>query len=89
MHLFRLPKSNIRMRAGLRLFQKVAQGADLPIRITYFTRDGCQLCVNAKETLGKVWEQKPFVYKEINVMKSDPLSISWRNLYEYDTPVVS
>ena len=75
------------MRAGVRLFQKVAQGAQLPIRITYFTRDGCQLCVNAKETLGKVWELKPFVYEEINVMKPD--QVVWRNLYEFDTPVVS
>ena len=75
------------MRAGVRLFQKVAQGAQLPIRITYFTRDGCQLCVNAKETLGKVWELKPFVYEEINVMEPD--QVVWRNLYEFDTPVVS
>ncbi len=75
------------MRAGLRLLQRAATTAIPPIRITYFTRDGCQLCVNAKETLAKVWERKPFDYKEINVMKPD--QVVWRNVYEFDTPVVS
>ena len=76
------------MRAAVRLFQKIAQAGELPIRITYFTRDGCQLCVNAKETLGKVWDVKPFVYREINVMKDVDQKV-WRDLYEWDTPVVS
>ena len=79
------------MRSALRLFQqaaKVAQAGELPIRITYFTRDGCQLCVNAKETLGKVWDIKPFVYREINVMKDVDQKV-WRDFYEWDTPVVS
>lgn len=29
------------------------------------------------------------MYKEVNVMKSDPVAVSWRGLYEFDTPVVS
>jgi len=67
------------MRPAIRLLQAC--------RITFFTRDGCQLCTNAKETLSNVWDVRQFVYKEINVMKPD--QTMWRNLYEFDTPVVS
>jgi glutaredoxin len=67
------------MRVATRLFQAC--------RITFFTRDGCKLCTDAKQTLSDVWDVRPFVYREINVMKPD--QTMWRNLYEFDTPVVS
>ncbi|KFY97606.1 hypothetical protein V500_01984 [Pseudogymnoascus sp. VKM F-4518 (FW-2643)] len=66
------------MRAATRLFQAC--------RITFFTRDGCKLCTDAKQTLSDVWDVRPFVYREINVMKPD--QTVWRNLYEFDTPVI-
>jgi glutaredoxin len=71
------------MRPALRLFSQAAQHA----RITFFTRQGCQLCVNAEETLSNVWDKRPFVYEKIDVMT--PEQTRWRNLYEFDTPVVS
>lgn len=76
------------MRPSIRLFQAAqkAQQTVQSTRITFFTRNGCQLCVNAKNTLSNVWDQRPFVFKEINVM--DPEWVHWRNLYEFDTPVV-
>lgn len=55
-------------------------------RITLFTRQNCQLCVNAKQNLSNVWDQRPFIYKEIDVMTPD--GRVWRDLYEFDTPVV-
>lgn len=55
-------------------------------RITLFTRQNCSLCTNAKQTLSTVWDKRPFAYKEIDVMQ--PEGKSWRDLYEFDTPVV-
>ena len=55
-------------------------------RITLFTRANCSLCTNAKKTLSDVWDTRPFDYKEIDVMA--PEGKSWRDLYEFDTPVV-
>jgi hypothetical protein len=37
--------------------------------------------------LSEVWDVKPFEFKEIDVMR--PEEKNWRNLYEFDTPVVS
>lgn len=56
-------------------------------RITLFTRANCSLCTKAKQTLSDVWDVRPFEFKEIDVMK--PEEKNWRDLYEYDTPVVS
>jgi len=47
----------------------------------------CSLCTNAKQTLSNVWDVRPFHYTEIDVMKPD--AKKWRDLYEFDTPVVS
>ena len=55
-------------------------------RITLFTRANCSLCTNAKQTLSNVWDTRPFLYKEIDVMT--PEGTDWKNLYEFDTPVV-
>lgn len=56
-------------------------------RITLFTRANCGLCDNAKQVLSNVWDRRPFEYDEIDVMRPD--QEKWKNLYEFDTPVVS
>jgi len=55
-------------------------------RVTLFTRENCSLCTDAKTVLSKVWDSKPFVYREIDVMQMHQKS--WRDLYEFDTPVI-
>jgi hypothetical protein len=55
-------------------------------RITLFTRSNCSLCTDAKRSLSAVWDTRPFVYREVDIMKPD--QVGWRNLYEFDTPVV-
>ncbi|TAQ83476.1 hypothetical protein B7494_g8202 [Chlorociboria aeruginascens] len=67
------------MHPTTRLFQNC--------RITLFTRANCSLCTNAKQTLSNIWDTRPFVYKELNVMA--PEERSWRNIYEFDVPVIS
>lgn len=44
------------------------------------------LCTNARQNLSKVWDARHFVFKEIYVMNKDQKH--WRDLYEFDTPVV-
>jgi glutaredoxin len=56
-------------------------------RITLFTRSNCKLCSDAKEVLSNVWDKRPFEYDEINVMEHSDQR--WKNMYEFDTPVVS
>lgn len=56
-------------------------------RLTLFTRPNCKLCDDAKLSLSQVWDKRPFDYEEIEVMK--PGKESWKNVYEFDTPVVS
>lgn len=56
-------------------------------RITFFTRETCGLCTQAKGVLSTVWDQRPFVYKEIDVDKAEVKT--WKELYDYDVPVVS
>ena len=68
------------MHSSLRLLQHAC-------RITFFSRANCSLCTNAKQTLSDVWDARPFEYKEIDVMSSDTEAKSWRDLYEFDTPV--
>lgn len=58
----------------------------LECRITFFTRSPCGLCDTAKAVVEKVRAQRPLVYHEINVM--DPGQERWKELYEFDTPVV-
>jgi glutaredoxin len=55
-------------------------------RITLFTRETCGLCAQAKGVLSNVWDQRPFVYKEIDVDKTEVKT--WKELYDYDVPVV-
>ncbi|KAI8941374.1 hypothetical protein NX059_002598 [Plenodomus lindquistii] len=55
-------------------------------RITFFTRSPCGLCDTAKVVVQNVKAQRPFEYKEINVM--DPGHGKWKDAYEFDTPVI-
>jgi glutaredoxin len=66
------------MRSSIRLLQAC--------RITLFTRVNCSLCTDAKDVLSTVWDARRFAYREVDVMKPD--QNEWRNLYEFDTPVV-
>lgn len=59
----------------------------LACRITFFTRTPCGLCDNAKAVVENVRAKRPLDYYEINVM--EPGQEKWKNLYEFDTPVVS
>jgi hypothetical protein len=56
-------------------------------RITLFTRDTCGLCAQAKSVLSDVWDTRPFQYKEVDIMK--PEARPWRDMYDFDVPVVS
>ncbi|OAA64840.1 Glutaredoxin-like protein [Cordyceps fumosorosea ARSEF 2679] len=55
-------------------------------RITLFSRDNCGLCTQAKGVLSNVWDKRPFAYKEVNLAL--PESEAWRNLYDFDIPVI-
>lgn len=68
------------MRYTVRLLQHTAH-------ITLFTRSNCCLCDSAKSVLRKLEEKRSFDLNEINVMDSNQKK--WKELYEYDTPVVS
>lgn len=57
-------------------------------RITFFTRETCGLCKQAKGVLSDVWDKRPFAYTEVNVDAPQPESKAWRALYDYDVPVV-
>lgn len=69
------------MHPTSRLLQQLA------CQITLFTRQNCSLCTDAKTVLSSVWDRRPFVYHEIDVMKAE--GKAWRDFYEFDTPVVS
>ena len=69
----------VNMKPSTRLLQHAC-------RITFFTRQNCMLCTNAKSVLSDVWDKRPFEYKEIDVMA--PEGKSWKDFYEFDTPVV-
>jgi glutaredoxin len=55
-------------------------------RITFFHRTNCGLCHQAKGVLSDVWDKRPFAYKEVDL--AEPSSESWKNLYDFDIPVV-
>lgn len=66
------------MFATRRLFQSC--------RITFFTRETCGLCAQAKGVLSNVWDDRPFSYKAIDI--DQPEGKAWKELYDYDVPVV-
>ncbi|PHH89497.1 hypothetical protein CDD83_5962 [Cordyceps sp. RAO-2017] len=55
-------------------------------RITFFTRDNCGLCQEAAQVLSDVSKKRPFVCKKVNLAL--PESTPWRELYDFDIPVV-
>ena len=59
----------------------------LDCRITFFTRSPCGLCDSAKAVVQNVNKTRPLQYREINVM--EPGQERWKDVYEFDTPVVS
>ncbi|KAK8193736.1 hypothetical protein HDK77DRAFT_480963 [Phyllosticta capitalensis] len=67
------------MRATPSLLQRIC-------RITFFYRQNCALCDNAKQTLSNVWDKRPFHYTEIDVMSAGQQK--WKDVYEFDTPVI-
>lgn len=54
------------------------------VRITLFHRTNCGLCHQAKSVLSNVWDKRHFDYTEVDLTKSE----QWRNLYDFDIPVV-
>lgn len=68
------------MRASSRLLQQAC-------RITLFTRENCGLCTRAKSALSAVWDSRPFDYREVDIVR--PEAQRWRDLYDFDVPVVS
>lgn len=69
------------MRLSTRLFHEFSH------RITLFTRPNCSLCDDAKEALARVSSRRTFSFAEVDVMQ--PAQKKWKDLYEFDTPVVS
>lgn len=59
----------------------------LDCRITFFTRSPCGLCDSAKAVVQNVNKTRPLQYQEVNVM--EPGQERWKDVYEFDTPVVS
>lgn len=55
-------------------------------RITLFTRSNCGLCSSAKSVLENVAKKRSFDYLEVDVMAVG--QEKFKNLYEFDTPVV-
>lgn len=67
------------MKPSLYLLQHTA-------RLTLFTRANCSLCETAKAVISKVEKRREFQYVELDVMA--PGQKQWKDLYEFDTPVV-
>ncbi|EQL00601.1 hypothetical protein G6O67_002452 [Ophiocordyceps sinensis] len=55
-------------------------------RITLFTRDNCSLCTTAKDVLSRVGSKRPFVFATVDLAR--PESRPWRELYDFDIPVI-
>jgi len=67
------------MQATSRLLQSA--------RITLFTRANCGLCDSAKSALSRLQATHPFAYREVDIVK--PEAQAWRDLYDFDVPVVN
>lgn len=55
-------------------------------RLTLFTRVGCGLCDNAKNTVLQFHKRRSFEYIEKDIMA--PGNESWREAYDFDVPVL-
>ena len=78
-HPFVLDLSNSSMRATVRLLQHTAQ-------VTLFSRANCSLCDNAKSVIMAVERTRTFQFDQVDVMAKG--QEGWKELYEYDVPVV-
>ena len=67
------------MKPSLQLLQHTA-------RLTLFTRANCSLCETAKAVVHQVEKRRSLQYVEVDVMAAGQKE--WKNLYEFDTPVV-
>ncbi|KIW13185.1 hypothetical protein PV08_08372 [Exophiala spinifera] len=56
------------------------------LRLTLFTRPDCGLCDVAKARLMEVRQQRTVDYSEINI--DTPEQKQWKNVYDYDVPVL-
>ena len=55
-------------------------------RLTLFTRANCGLCDTAKSRLAAVQKSRNVDYSEVDIM--DPAQKQWRDVYEFDVPVL-
>lgn len=55
-------------------------------RITLFTRSHCSLCETAQASIDHLANRRSFEVNTINVMAAGQQQ--WKDLYEFDTPVV-
>jgi glutaredoxin len=55
-------------------------------RLTLFTRANCGLCDTAKSRLVLVQKSRNVDYSEVDIM--DPAQKQWRDVYEFDVPVL-
>lgn len=67
------------MRPTTRLYEAA-------VRITLFTRPTCSLCVTAQSVLSSLRARRPFSYREVDI--GMPEAKGWRDLYDFDVPVV-
>lgn len=67
------------MRPSLALYMHSA-------RVTLFTRANCSLCSTAKSVISSLGKKRSFEYNEVDVMAAGQQR--WKDLYEFDTPVV-
>lgn len=59
--------------------------------LTFFTKETCQLCTNAKEILGKTLQSPELKDKKIDLEVIDimkPENSKWFDVYCYDVPVL-
>lgn len=67
------------MRATKTLLQHTAQ-------VTLFSRANCSLCDNARSVIIAVEKKRTFQFNHVDVMAQG--QEGWKELYEYDVPVV-
>ncbi|KIW38016.1 uncharacterized protein PV06_09992 [Exophiala oligosperma] len=56
------------------------------VRLTLFTRPDCGLCDVAKSRLVEFRQRRNVDYSEINI--DTPEQKQWKNVYDYDVPVL-
>lgn len=62
-----------------------------PVKLTFFSKDTCQLCTNAKQVLEKAMHNQHIKAKELDlevVDIMDPKNSKWFDMYCYDVPVL-